>query len=695
VATTREPERPVEPLAADALYRPCDIERLEFDDTDEVEGLDEMFGQDRAAESVRFGVGIRRPGFNIYALGPDETDKRSVVQRFLEGRARDAPAPPDLCYVNNFDDPHQPLALRLPAGTGGELADDVDRFLGGLLEALRGAFESEEYQGRRQSVQEEAGAQQQEAMERLQEKAREQGLRLLRTPAGFVFAPVKEGDVLSPEQIEGLTDDQRKRLEAASEELQRELMTILRQIPQGRREAQERVHDLDRQVAGQVVEELLNRPREKYEGHPKVRAYLEAMQRHIVQNARDLLEEGGDQGPERTLAALTGGGSEGEARLRRYRVNVLVEHAESDRAPVVYEDHPTYPNLLGRVEYLPVMGALITDFNLIKPGALHRANGGYLVLDARRVLMQPFAWEGLKRALSSGKVRLETPREAMGLVSTVTLDPEPLDIELKVVLVGDRLLYYLLSVYDPDFADLFKVEADFEDHVARADGNEMLYARFIARMVKDLELRPFDRSAVGRAIERASRKAGDAEKLSVHTRYIADLLRAADYWAGEDGAEVVTADHVQQAIDHWIYRSSRMRERVQEAILRDTIYIDTDGSKTGQVNGLSVVQLGEYAFGQPSRITARVRLGKGEVVDIEREVELAGPIHSKGVMILSGFLGGRYAGDRPLCGTTWWTRRRRVGSGSGRSGRWTRRWRSSPGCRWASVTRRVGMRRRA
>jgi len=315
---------------------------------------------------------------------------------------------------------------------------------------------------------------------------------------------------------------------------------------------------------------------------------------------------------------------------------------------VIHEDHPIYQNLLGRVEYLPRMGTLVTDFNLIRPGCLHRANGGFLVLEAHQLLLQPFAWQGLKRSLTAGEVKIESPREAMGMVSTVSLEPEPIPIDLKVVLLGSRRLYYLLAQLDPDFGDLFKVEADFDDRMERSEESELLYARLVASLARREELRAFDREAVARVVDRSARIVGDAEKLSSRTRRLTDLIREADFWAGEEGAEVVSASHVRRAVEEWTDRSGRIRDRVREAILRETIRIETEGQAMGQVNGLSVSRLGDFSFGQPNRITARVRLGRGEVIDIEREVELGGPIHSKGVLILSGFLGERYAAERPL-----------------------------------------------
>jgi lon-related putative ATP-dependent protease len=339
---------------------------------------------------------------------------------------------------------------------------------------------------------------------------------------------------------------------------------------------------------------------------------------------------------------------DGRGALRRYQVNVLVDHSESEGAPVIYEDNPTYQNLVGRVEHMAQMGALLTDFSLIKAGTLHQANGGYLILDARKVLTQPYAWDGLKRVLQSGKIRIESVGQMLSLVSTISLEPEAIPLQVKVALFGEQLLYYMLWQLDPDFRELFKVAADFASDMDRSDDSQQLYARLIATLVRQDELRPFDRSAVARVIEHSARTVGDADKLSTQMRGLNDLLQEADYWAGQSKKEAVTAADVQRAIDAQIFRSDRMRERAQEAILRETLLIDTEGAQVGQVNGLSVISLGNFWFGRPSRITAQVRLGKGEVIDIEREVKLGGPLHSKGVLILSGFLGARYAGESPL-----------------------------------------------
>jgi lon-related putative ATP-dependent protease len=642
----------VKELDPEALYESSDPEQFSFETTEDLQDLRGVIGQARAMEAVQFGIGIEQEGYNIFALGPAGTGKRSVVRQSFERQAANEPVPPDWCYVHNFEQSHKPQALRLPPGKGVELRQDMAGFVEELRAALSAAFESEEYQTRRQVIQEEIQEQQQEYFEELQKKAQEQKLALLPTPAGLTLAPVRDGEVLSPEELQKLPEEERKRLEASSEELQEELQKILRRVPHWQREARDKLRELNQEITNFAVGGLIDELRENYADFPKVIDYLDAVREDVIENAKDFLasdEEGSGFGgnssgrQEEMLAAQAAARS-----LRRYQVNVLVDRSQSEGAPVIYEDNPTYQNLIGRVEHLAQMGALLTDFNLIKPGALHRANGGYLMLDAQKVLLQPYAWEGLKRALRAGRVHIESIGQMLSLLSTVTLEPEPIPLDVKVALLGDRMLYYLLAQFDPDFGDLFKVGADFDGEMDRSQENEELYAQLLGMLARREDLRPLGRGAVARVIEHSARMVGDSEKLSAQTRQVADLLREADYWAAQNGNEVMTEADVEQAIDAQIYRSDRLRERLYEEIQRGTILIDTGGVKIGQVNGLSVIQLGGFAFGRPSRITARVRLGKGDVVDIEREVELSGPIHSKGVLILSGFLGSRYVQDKPL-----------------------------------------------
>lgn len=640
----------VEPLKPEALCWRCDPEQFDFKTTDDLQELTEIVGQPRAVEALQFGINIRQEGYNIFALGPTGTGKRSLVRRLFEEKAANEPVPSDWCYVHNFEQSHRPQALRLPPGKGTEFQKEMDKLVEELRTALSSAFESEEYHARRQEIREEFQENQEGAFEEIRKRALEQDLALLHTPAGLIFAPTRDGDVLSPDEVQKLSEERRKELEARAMELQEELQKRLRQVPRWQREMRERLKELNRQFANLAVGGLIHELREKYEGLPEVVEYLNEVQQDIIENVKDFLpqDDGQQAAGESSFPPAIFRSQAGPPSLRRYQVNVLVDHSNSRGAPVIYEDNPNYQNLIGRVEHIAQMGALMTDFNLIKPGALHRANGGYLMLEARKVLLEPFAWEGLKRALQSGQLRIESPAQMYNLISTVSLEPEPIPLNVKVAVLGESLLYYLLSAYDPDFSELFKVAADFAERMSRDTDNQLLYARLIASIIRKNNLRPFDRTAVARVIEHGARMAGDAEKLSTEVRSVSNLLREADYWAGQAGQDTVEAVHVQKAIDAQIYRSDRLREQAQEQIQRGTILIDTDGAKAGQVNGLSVIQLGNFAFGRPSRITARIRLGKGEVVDIEREVELSGPIHSKGVLILSGFLGARYAVDRPL-----------------------------------------------
>jgi lon-related putative ATP-dependent protease len=631
------------------LYQRTDPAHLNFETTSDLEDMTQVLGQPRAVEAMEFGLGIEARGYNIFALGPAGTGKRSMVHQYFEKRAKSAPVPPDWCYVNNFDEPHRPRAICLPAGKGSEFRQDMEQLIQSLHAALSAAFESEEYQTRRQTITNELQERQSEAFEELQEKAQKEGVALLRTPAGLVFAPVREGEVLSAEEVQKLSEEERKHLEEQVEELQSELQKILQQVPSWQSETQEKLRELNREMANLAVGGLIDGLCEKYSDFDAVVQHLNGVQKDIVENARGFLGEGEQQGGMQQILRGAMQGSDGGSPLaRRYQVNLVVDHSESEGAPVIYEDNPTYQNLVGRVEHRAQMGALLTDFNLIKAGALHRANGGYLILDARKVLLQPYAWEGLKRVLESGKIRIESVGQMLSLISTVSLEPEEIPLNIKVALFGERMLYYLLWQLDLDFAELFKVEADFDERMERNGENQSLYAQLIATIARREELRPFDRSAVARVIEHSARMIGDSERLSTQMRDVADLLREANHWAGQGKKDVVTAADVQKAIDAQIYRADRVRNQVQEAIQRNIILIDTEGEKVGQVNGLSVLGLGNFSFGQPSRITARVRLGKGEVVDIEREVELGGPLHSKGVLILSGYLGARYAEERPL-----------------------------------------------
>jgi lon-related putative ATP-dependent protease len=632
----------------EALRRCCDAADFSFESTAELPDLDGVIGQDRALEAIRFGIGIKRPGYNLFALGPSGVGKEHLLRRSLADRSAREPVPDDWCYLNNFAEPHKPDGMRLPPGRALPFRRDMERLVDELKAAIPAAFESEDYRHRKEVVEEELKHHHESAFEALQQKAVAKNVGLVRTPVGLALAPLRGGEVIKPDEFEKLPEAERDAIKREIEALESELQALLRQVPLWEREQRERMRALNREVTSFAVRGLIDEVRGRSRDLPAVLDYLDKVQADVIDNAYAILRIA--QGPPGEGApAPQGVSGGGEAALfRRYQVNVVVSNEPGAGAPVVFEDHPSFENLVGRVEYISQFGTLITDFNLIKAGALHRANGGYLVLDARRLLLQPFAWEELKRALRSRLIRIQSLGQLTSLVSTVSLEPEPIPLDVKVVLTGDRALYYLLARLDPDFPELFKVPADFDERTLLSDESRLLYARMIATMARQEKLRPLDREAVARVIERAARLAEDSERLTTHLEGIADLLREADFWAGEAGANHITGAHVLRAIEARTRRSDRIRERVQEEIGRGTTLIDTKGAVVGQVNGLSVIQLDDFAFGRPSRITARVRLGRGQVVDIEREVALGGPLHSKGVLILSSYLAARYAADKPL-----------------------------------------------
>jgi predicted ATP-dependent protease len=632
----------MEPLSPEKLCRRCDPAALGFATTAEVGETVEIVDQSRAIDAVQFGIGIKRPGFNLFVLGEPGSGRHSSVRRLLEGQAATEPVPGDLCYVNNFAEPNKPRLLQLPAGRGTRLKSDMQQFVSELAKAITAAFESDEYRARVEAITEEFKNREEGALRELGQASADAGIALLRTPHGFVFAPIKGEETMNSEEFQALPDEDKERYGKLMEEHGDKLQKLLHQFPRWRREMQSRLKDVSRDTMRLAVGHLVEELKEHYKDLANVSEFLDQVLEDVVDSAEELREQPKGEGD------ISGVVVSGSLPLARYQVNLLVDRGGAVAAPVVTEDNPIYPNLVGRVDHIAHMGTLVTNFTMIMAGALHRANGGYLVLDAEKLLVQPYAWEGLKRALKSRQVRIESLGQVYGLMSTLSLDPEPMPLDLKVVLVGERLVYYLLKEYDPEFDELFKVEADFEDEVARDATNTARYARFLATVVRQEQLRPLEAAAVARVIEHASRLADDAERLSAATRRIRDLMVEADHLAGQAGRATVGADDITAALAARRHRADRLREAGFEQILRGVHLIDVAGSHAGQVNGLAVFDLGEFRFGHPVRITATARIGEGEVVDIERETELGGAIHSKGVMILSSFLAARYARSMPL-----------------------------------------------
>jgi len=636
--------RTAEPLPVPILRRICDPKDLPFTTTDELPELTGLIGQQRAVDAIRLGIAMRRRGFNVFALGPSGAGKHTLIQELLESQAGAEAAPPDWCYVNNFADTRRPRCLKLPTGRAVPLRDAMRRLISELRITLPAAFEREEYRTRREVLDQQLKHRHEEAFGALQRKAGEKSVNLLRTPVGLALAPTQNGEVIPPEVFNRLPAETRQRITADVQALQSELEAVIRHIPEWEREHRDAVRQLNRDTTATVVSHLLQEIRAAFADLSEVVAHLDSVERDILEHADEFISDGRSEG----VGEVPQASSDEMASFRRYQVNVLVDNAGRRGAPIVYEDNPTHQNLVGRIEHIARFGALVTDFNLVVAGALHKANGGYLVLDARRLLSANFGWESLKRALRAEEIRTVSLEQLLSLASTVSLDPEPVPLEVKVVLIGPPLLYYLLVELDPDFPELFKIPAEFDDRVDRTQENITLYAQLIASAARREKLRPLDREAVARVIEESARRSGDAAKLSTQLRGLTDLLQEADHLAGVSGNRAIGTAEVEAAITSRRFRSDRIYRHLQEEIRRNTLRIETEGERVGQVNGLSVITLGGVSFGHPARITAQVRLGKGEVIDIEREVALGGPIHSKGVLILSGFLGGRFGRTGPL-----------------------------------------------
>jgi lon-related putative ATP-dependent protease len=634
-------ETGVKALAADALYKPVDQASLSFATTEELTTVEGMVNQDRALRAIELGLDIAVDGFNIFVIGQSTARIPEAVKSLLLADASKRPIPPDWVYVHNFAAPHKPVALELPPGRAPHFRGAMQHLIEDVRTALPAVFESEDYQARRRAIDEASSTKQSQGFAALRDMALARNIAILRTPLGFGLVPIENGEVVEPKVFNSWPSERRELTEKAIRDLEPELERLVRSIPRLDKEHREAVRKLDRETAQFAVGQLIDETKASFEDLPKIGEHLERMRRDLIENVGLFIpQEGSEQEPGR---ASPGGAFE------RYEVNVLVSQAEgATGAPVVEEVHPTLANLVGRIEYLAAQGVLVTNFRLIKAGALHRANGGYFLVDIRNLLIEPFSWAAVKRTLHNKRITIEDVSRFLGLASTVSIEPDPIPLDLKVVLFGDRLLYYLLATFDPEVQQYFKILADFDDDIDRSPATEMALARLIASLSRQERLKALDRGGVARLVEHAARLADDSSKLTLMNEQLRDILVEADHCAGASGSSVISGVHVSRAIDHQIERAGRLRALSQRQILEDIALISTSGTRIGQINGLSVISLAGYAFGRPTRITCRVRPGSGKIVDIEREIELGGPIHSKGVLILTGFLAGRYALAAPM-----------------------------------------------
>lgn len=640
-------------LTSEQLYRKCDPAKFEFNTTADLEERLSALGQDRAISAVELGINIKSKGYNLFCLGPEGTGKTSLVKRILEKEGKKRATPDDWVYVYNFEEPHKPIAINFPAGEASGFAKEMEEFTDKVEHELPEVVKNEMYEEQLAIIREKYQEKRNDYVKVLQKKAKGKKVSLLHMPMGVVVAPMKNGEIISPDVFDTLSDEEKNEIMADLNAMQEEIAQHQEDAPAWEEKQTEEIKKLQEKLVKDAIKKPLSEIKQKYRGNKKVADYLKSVQQYILENITsfvpDYNQDNKPQGEEEPMLGLLTQlkSQQEEDKYSKFKVNVVVKNVPNSGAPIVLLDHPTQGNLVGKIERLQQFGALITDFSLIKSGALHKANGGFLLIDARKLLLQPYSWDSLKRALASKEIKIEAPSEDTSF-STISLDPQPIPLDVKVVMTGDADLYDLLSERDSDFCDYFKVEADFGMAIDRTDENEIEYAKLIGSLTKKKNLRSLNKQAVARVIEYSSRLADDTEKLTAHVSSIGDLLKEADYWARKSKATQIGKNHIEQAIKSQIYRADRVNEAMLEQIDKGTILLDVKGERVGQINGLVVYNFTRNSFGKPTRITTQVRLGRGEFINIEREVAMSGPIHSKGVLILQALISNRFAKRSPL-----------------------------------------------
>lgn len=630
-------------IPTDKLRWNCDPELLGFETTEELPDFSDAIGQKRALRSIDFGLGIDGPGFNLYVSGETGTGRNTTIASLLNKRAKSEPKPHDWVYVNNFKDVDSAISLDLPAGMGSDLAVDMKELIEAFRKDIPKALESSEYENRKSELLENYQSATNDLFQELEKASEKLGFALQRTVSGLVIVPQKAGRNYTQEEYDALNEKKRQKLDKQGKELTERLNDVLRQVREQEKITKDSLSQADRELGMSCLGHRLDPLREKYAGLEKVLSYLDSVQEDVL----NTLDDFKPQSPQPQIPGIKM--PRQEPTFDRYQVNVLVDNKDTNGAPVVFESNPTYNNLFGRIEHVMQYGGVaVTDFSMIRAGALHRANGGYLVIDAREVLINPFVWDSLKRCIRNNEIRIEDVLEQYRFMSMVSLKPEPVQMRSKIVLIGTPWIYYLLFHLDPDYRKFFKVKAEFDSSVARTPEIIRDYSLFVASHCRREGLLPFNKSGVAALLEHTARMADDQNKLSSQFMEIADFVREISFWASKAGRPVIEGDDVRAAAEENLYRVNRIEERMQELYDDGTLMVDTDGSVVGQINGLSVIDLGDHTFGRPTRITASVYTGQAGMVNIEREVKLSGPIHDKGVLILTGYLGGLFATERPL-----------------------------------------------
>jgi len=633
-------------LSVEKLRRNCDPDFAKCKTTSELQPLQEIIGQERAVRALKFGLGIQDKGFNIFVAGYPGTGRTTAVKSFVEEIAKSKPTPADWCYVNNFSNEYGPKAIKLPPGKGKIFQKDMKEFIESAKRSLRRAFESEDYAQKRENTVKNVEEKRKQLIEQLNSEAQREGFVIQSTPIGLILIPVIKGKPIAEEEILSLPQSVREEIQQKKGKIEAQFRTAMRQFMDLDRIAHEGIDKLNRDVAMYAIGNVVSDLTERYVGFPDVANYLKSVQEDIINNLTDFIKR-----PEKNKQAqMQLPWMAREPSFKKYEVNVIIDNSETKGAPVIMANNPTptYPNLFGRIEKEAQFGALITDFTMIRGGFLHKANGGYLIIPVEELLRNPYSYEGIKRALQSERINIEELEERYGFLTTKSLKPEPIPLNTKVILIGDPYIYQQLFMLDKEFNELFKVKAEFDTTMPRTEECMQNYAAFVCTLCQKENLKHLENSGLAKLIEYSSRLAEDQMKLSTRFSDVADIAREANFYAQQSNSEYVTAEHVKKAIEEKIYRSRLIQEKIQEMIHRNFLLIDTESEKVGQVNGLSVSALGDFAFGIPSRVTVSVGLGKEGVIDIEREAKMGGPIHTKGVLILSGYINEKYAKDKPL-----------------------------------------------
>lgn len=619
-----------------------DLSALEWNTTEELLEVEEVIGQNRATRAIEFGLHIPSPGYNIYAAGMSDSGRTSTVTNILQKVASQKKAPSDWCYVNNFELPDQPIAISLPPGTGRIFKKDMEKLIDNLKKEIPKTFRSDDYKQRREALLKELDDEKKNILAQIEQKTKEKGFKIIRTPFGFTAIPVKEdGNSLKETEYQSLTQEEKERIEKDMVSIQKEMAQVLEKVSELDKQSRDALNKFNRKIIKFVVDGYIKTLEEKYQEHPPILGYIELAAKDMVENMEDFLKE------ESTASQVRLPVSE-ENLFTRYEVNLIVDNSQAKGAPVLMESNPTYGSIFGRIERKVQLGAYITDFTKIKAGALHKTNGGFLVLNVERVLMHPFVWDTLKRALKEQQIKIEDIFEQYGFVSTTTLKPEPIPLDIKVVMIGRNFIFNLLHHYDEDFKKIFKVRADFDWEIKSDNDTIIHYAKFLSKLCYTEKLKHFDKTGLSAIFEYSTRLAENQAKLSLLCGKIANIAREANYWAKENDSRYITKEDVEKALEENEYRSKMIKSKIEDMIREGSLYIDTQGAKIGQINALSVYGYGEYFFGRPARITAQTFMGNKGVINIEREAKLSGKTHNKGVLILAGYLGGTYGQRAPL-----------------------------------------------